>query len=570
MPGIVAQLATFSPPWLAKKTQVVLMIAALAVIGAVSAVIYRAIDRDLTEAAFSRRQSLSYLTAITLSEKFDRAIDIAVSLATRVRFRQLVDEGKWDEAMEILREVPRNFPFVERVFLAEPAGTLMADVPALAGVRGKNFSDRDWFRGLNRQWQPYVSNVYRRAAEPRWNVVAIAVPVKGERSPRAILVLQVKLDTFFDWLKGLDIGQDGFVYVVDRAGVVAYHPKLPPQGELHDLSAAPTVREVLRGGRGVRTFVDPTDGEARLVAYQPIAKYGWGVVVEQPASAAFAAKERLLTSALVAFAFVLILLVLAVYLIVRLLAQTRQSEVDRRANVELERRVAERTVQLEAVNKELEGFSYSVSHDLRAPLRAIEGFSRILEDDYRERLDDEGRRQIGVIRTNCHKMAQLIDDMLAFARLSREPLRAVPVNMTALAREVIGELQAESVVQLASLPDVQGDRAMLRQVWINLISNAVKFTRATVESRIEIGGETGQGEVMYYVKDNGAGFNMLYYDKLFGVFQRLHGADEFPGTGVGLAIVQRVLMRHGGRVWAMGKENEGATFYFALPPVPQG
>ena len=206
---------------------------------------------------------------------------------------------------------------------------------------------------------------------------------------------------------------------------------------------------------------------------------------------------------------------------------------------------------------------------MRAPLRAIDGFSRILQEDYDDKLDDEGRRVLNVIRSSSQEMSRLIDDLLAFSRLGRAELVGAEIDMDALVRSVLDELRRGSVtlheIDLQPLPGARGDHALLRQVWVNLISNAVKFSSKAQAPRIEIGGYPEDSAVVYYVRDNGAGFDMKYYDKLFGVFQRLHRSDEYPGTGVGLAIVQRVVSRHGGRVWAEGAVNEGATFYFTLP-----
>jgi PAS domain S-box-containing protein len=238
---------------------------------------------------------------------------------------------------------------------------------------------------------------------------------------------------------------------------------------------------------------------------------------------------------------------------------------------DLNEKLEQRASQLEATNKELESFSYSVSHDLRSPLRAIDGFSLMLEEDYAASLDDEGRRLLQVIQDNSRKMAQLIDDLLAFSKLGRQPIKAAEVDMTALAEEAFQELRASAAdhgsprLVLALLPPARGDRTMLRQVWVNLLSNALKYSGIREEPLIEVTGQRNGTQTIYSVKDNGVGFDMRYYAKLFRVFQRLHSAEEFPGTGVGLAIVQRVVTRHGGRVWAEGKLNEGARFHFSLP-----
>jgi signal transduction histidine kinase len=239
-------------------------------------------------------------------------------------------------------------------------------------------------------------------------------------------------------------------------------------------------------------------------------------------------------------------------------------------NAELEQKVRERTAQLEAANQELQAFSYSVSHDLRAPLRAVDGYARMLEEDYGAKLDEEGRRLLGVVRESSNRMGQLIDDLLKFSQVGRKALARAPLDMRAVASEVAGELgTAYPKVRIALdvLPQAQGDRALLRQVWANLIGNGLKYSSKSERPAVQIGGKVDGTETVYWVRDNGAGFDMRYADKLYGVFQRLHSQEEFTGTGVGLAIVQRVVLRHGGRVWAEGKVGEGACFYFSLPHV---
>jgi signal transduction histidine kinase len=226
---------------------------------------------------------------------------------------------------------------------------------------------------------------------------------------------------------------------------------------------------------------------------------------------------------------------------------------------------------LEVANKELEGFSYSVSHDLRAPLRAIDGFSRIIAEDLGERLDDDSRRMLNVIRSEAQRMSRLIDDLLAFSRLGRQQVVPEPIDMHALAQEVFDELAAlapgrQLHLVLHPLPPAIGTPSMVRQAWVNLLSNAIKFTHGREPGVIEIGTQVGElGAPIYYVKDNGAGFDMRYADKLFGVFQRLHSGEKFEGTGIGLSLVKRIVERHGGRVWAEAEVDHGATFYFTLP-----
>ena len=261
------------------------------------------------------------------------------------------------------------------------------------------------------------------------------------------------------------------------------------------------------------------------------------------------------------------------------LRQTRdrlQIEVEHRARREDEIRslnleLAKRAAELEATNKDLESFAYSVSHDLRAPLRHLAGFSELLQKQASSLLDDKSRRYIQTILDSAKRMGNLIDDLLAFSRVGRAETKKTLVSMEQLVKEVIAELSQETkgreiAWKIGALPVCYGDRSMLKLVVVNLVSNAVKFTRMRARAEIEIGCADGnKNEVEMFVKDNGAGFDMRYVDKLFGVFQRLHSSEEFEGTGIGLATVQRIIHRHGGKVQADGVVDQGAAFYFSLP-----
>jgi hypothetical protein len=239
-------------------------------------------------------------------------------------------------------------------------------------------------------------------------------------------------------------------------------------------------------------------------------------------------------------------------------------------NAALERRVRERTAELEAANSELEAFSYSVSHDLRAPLRHIEGFTGLLSKSIGSNLSETDKRYLSLIINSVSQMSRLIDDLLDFSRTGRAEMRRTQVNLQDLLEKTIQELQPETegrniVWKKGSLPQVEADPSLLRQVFSNLLLNAVKYTRPRNPAEIEIGCKVEAEETVIFIRDNGVGFDMQYADKLFGVFQRLHSNEKFEGTGIGLANVRRITARHGGRTWAEGKVDEGAVFYFSLP-----
>ncbi|MGH7768398.1 MAG: sensor histidine kinase, partial [Candidatus Binatia bacterium] len=598
---------------------------------------YLQASRDLTANAYARRQSLAYLAATTLKQRLDHLKDIGVALATRVRFRQLIGEGNWNEAVELLRSVPKDFPFIERLFLTDPDGTLRVDIPELAGVRGRNFAFRDWYKGVSRNWQPYVSDVYKRAAEPEYNVIAIAIPVKAEdQTILGILVLQLRLNALLQWAQDLDVGRSGFMTIVDTRGHGVAPLGSAAEDEMVDLSGVSAVQKALNGERGIETAWNPVEKEHRLAAYEPVPGYGWGVIIQQPAATAFAARDKTLRQILLAYGLICLFAAALAFLFVRTLAERKQHEEALKGNEERFRGMAEaaedaiisadqdghitffnhgaervfghgsgmmigkpltaimperfrdahragikrflstgearvigktvelvgmksdgsefplelslsswrmdkgifftgilrditerkqaeeevrklnehlnlRAIELEAANKELEAFSYSVSHDLRAPLRAVDGFSRILLQKHGAALPPDAKRYQSLICENAQQMGRLIDDLLAFSRLSRQPLKRQAVDPRQIVDEALQHLSRESdngqaQISVGRLPACQADPALLKQVYVNLISNAVKYSRKREGARIEVGCMDGGGPPAYFVRDNGVGF----------------------------------------------------------------
>ena len=678
-----------------KPIQAAIVVTIVSPVLLIAAFAYFATYHDLTEFTLSRRQSIASLAATALEYKFDRLTDIGIALATRVRSRQLIGEGKWDEAIATLKSVREDFPFIDRVFLADPTGTLMADTPVLAEVRGKNFAHRDWYQGVSHNWEPYISNVYQRAAEPRYNVIAVSIPIRTEeKTIVGILVLQVQLDALVGWSKSIEIGASGFVYFVDRKGQLAAHPKISSEGEIIDYSTVPVVQKVLRGQSGVEIVLNPLEQEEQIAAYAPVPKTGWGVVAAESTRTAFARRDENLKGLLIRYGLIFLVSCILTYVILHVLSARERAEAERqrfekllnsvvennpvmiflkdakelrfvlfnkaaetitgytreavigkndydlfpteeadfftakdrevlaqRAAVDIaeegihtkhqglrllhtrkmalldpdgtpqyllgvseditERKRAEesirrlnaelqnQSIQLQAANKELEAFSYSVSHDLRAPLRSIDGFSQALLEDYADKLDEEGKNNLQRVRASSQHMAQLIDDLLKLSRVTRSEMRREPVDLTAMAHALAADLQSTAPERqitfiIADGLVAQGDTALLRIAMENLLDNAWKYTSKHPGAQIEFGFSRNNGQSAYFVRDDGAGFDMTYADKLFGAFQRLHSVTEFKGTGIGLATVQRIIRRHGGRVWAEAKVNQGATFYFTL------
>jgi light-regulated signal transduction histidine kinase (bacteriophytochrome) len=352
-------------------------------------------------------------------------------------------------------------------------------------------------------------------------------------------------------------------------------------------------------------YVNPLEGIEKFAAYMPLPNSQWTVVYTVPTHVAFAPITDLTRNiTLAAVGLAVVLGFLSIGVVRRIVGPLKQlttaaerigagdltqhiavrtgDEVERLAGAfnqmadalsKQEAQLRQDAARLQQANSELEAFAYSVSHDLRAPLRAIHGFSRILLEEHAVHLPNEVQDYLHLVSDNAQYMGQLIDDLLAFSRLSRQPLKRQRVVCADLVRQVLRELRHEHEgrrvdISIGALPTCQADPGLLKQVFVNLLVNAFKFTRRCEVALITVGYREDSGEHIYFVQDNGVGFNMQYVNKLFGVFQRLHSTEEYEGTGVGLAIVQRIIHRHGGRIWADAAVNQGATFSFTLGEDP--
>jgi len=536
----------------------------------------------LSAASKQRLSDGSALAAVYVDKEMTGLLALTDSYARRQMLITALRDGNhlnFDSptilaVMKDLRVVQDGTRFAS---IIDVSGALWGIDPPSPALIGQNFSYRDWYQGVVRTGKPYVSAAYASAVSGAPLVVGVAVPVKadGQYAPKGTVVGLLVIGYLLSATQSLfsDFARDQGVRieVTDQHGVVVAQSGVLPTTLVHDDSAG--VAGALKGGRSVdqATFA----GQDVFAAYSPVPGLGWTVVARVPTSAALADANRLRTF-VVAITLVLLAILVITKAVLYVVLRDRQSahlELAR-ANSSLEERVAARTVELEASNRELEAFSYSVSHDLRSPLRSIDGFSRLVLDENREKLSPESTRWLGLVRTGAQQMGNLIDDLLAFSRLGRVPLKKRRVYTAGVVTEVIAELklqnpnrQIEFVVQ--DLPPCFADPNLLKQVFRNLLANAVKFTAKRPTARIEVGSLAGSDRdrprmVTYFVKDDGAGFDMRYSDKLFGVFQRLHRIEDFPGTGVGLALVKRIVERHGGKVSSEGAVDAGATFYLSL------
>jgi len=441
----------------------------------------------------------------------------------------------------------------------------------------------------------YVQNAYYSLSMGQ-ALVTVSTPIKDEKGNLvAVLAGNLNLDEITSiMMQGSGLTRTKETYLVNKFNFMITESRLKPGSLMRRAIYTEGAKKALSGKSGVDQYTDYR-GEQVFGAYSWLPEYELAILTEIDVSEAIAPvlafRNRMIT--------ILILVILLVALIGIAVSRTITGPIrklmtgieefgrgvlDKRIDVpsadeigqladtfnrmaDERKRVEE---ELQKINKELEGFSYSVSHDLRAPLRAVSGFSNVVLEDYGDQLDDEGKRYLNLIVKNTSKMGNLIDDLLKFSRMGRTDMAFSTVDMKKVAMSACKDMKLvyddrEIEMSLNSLPSIRGDSKLLHQVFSNLISNAMKYTEREEVGKIEIGSKILKDYVTYFVKDNGVGFDMKYVHKLFGVFQRLHSEKDFEGTGVGLALVQKIIHRHGGNVWAEGKVNEGATFFFSLP-----
>jgi len=583
------------------------------------------LDKSHTQAELTAQFTANYIEVIQANIR---------SFATRPLITKYLNENDSQAATEMLVQFVQIQKVLDSSGLYNAEGIQIAvGIPNAATV-GQSFADRQWFEQarftkLPFQSAPIKSRVTGKAIAP------YAVPIMNTQNQLSgVLSGGISLEKLSEVFVRISIASESSYLLVDlrNGGLIIAHRD--PQMILTSVSESYTdIVDLMSSGQCGKREIINLNGEKELIGFAPMPDLPWGVMIITPGTAAFTAVSALSqTSSIISAIIILVVAVLSGLFILQitrpirlLVEETREigkgnldfpvntkgqgeigdlsrafsemagnlkktmvsnetliEEINGRKSAEeslkvlnetLEQQVETRTAQLEASNKELESFSYSVSHDLRAPLRHVVGFVELLSNHMQETLDDQGRHYLDIISKATSDMGQLIDDLLSFSRIGKAEMRNGKVNPNSLLKQVIEayepEIRARSIEwDIGKLPCVKGDSEMLKLVLSNLVSNALKFTSKKQTARIEVGSKTdpeNTNQAVFHVKDNGAGFDMRYKEKLFGVFQRLHSQKEFQGTGIGLANVKRLVQRHGGRVWAEGAIDEGAVFYFTLP-----
>ncbi|MBI4549402.1 MAG: PAS domain S-box protein [Candidatus Omnitrophica bacterium] len=636
---------------------------------------YSQIHRNLTETAFERRQALAAMAARALQEKLEGLLNLAVSLSTRVRFRELISQDDWAGAIRLLESVPRDFTSVERVLIADPQGTLKADSPALPEVIGVNFAFREWYRGAVAGKGPYVSPVYKRTAKPRLNVIAVSAPIFSEsKTLLGVLALQIRLETILEWSRETKVGPGGLIYFLDHKGQVAAHPRHSLEAEIADYSRHPLARSVLKGEQGAAVIYDPEKKGESVAAFASVGKFGWGVMIEQPAPEAFRARDGVLAFVLLVEGITVLVALLAALGLSASYRAVKEQEEKFRSVVETAKdaiistwpdgrimgwnRAAERIFgherrqalgrpvdmilperyrhsfklqpaswpvevaglrkdgsefpaelsasdwaaggkkflsfvvrdiseqkrsQEEIIKKkeelarskteleQLELFAFVATHDMQEPLHKILAFGNKLKQELGPEVDEAGRKNVDRIQDAARRMVEMMEQLRAYSRISTEGNPFERVDLTEIGKEVVAALgprlaESGARIENGNLPVVQADRAQMRQLLSNLIDNAVKFRRPGVSPVVRLTSRRPAAHtVEIVVEDNGIGFDEKYLGRIFRPFQRLHTRQEYDGSGIGLAICQRIALRHRGGITARSVPGAGSKFIVTLP-----
>ena len=526
---------------------------------------------DLNERSDRERQDTAALAATLVARTISGRGEQLRALSRRVDFHDALARKDEARLSDIFSSIVVGVPDVATAGVLDPAGNVIARYPFDASAVGLALADRDFYAGAMQSDGIFIGDAVTSRIDPTLSLVTLSYALRESNVVRGIAILSIRPTSLVaDLQAALDAPGRELLLVDHRSATIA------STGQRAMLSS---VNVPAGAGQGLASF----DGAQRAYVGAPIAGAEWTLYVLDDPARIYAAQRTLVTElggplaiSIVVAGLLAALLASGWLLLTRgrqrlAAANVQQRELNaevRGLNTALEHSVSE----LRALNDELGAFAYSVSHDLRAPLRSIDGFSQILLEDKGPALGDDGRDHLERVRAAATRMGALIDDMLLLSRLTRDEMKLESVDVTALARGVVDELRAREPQRSVEFESngatpAQGDARLVRIALTNLLGNSWKFTRARVPAHISFGAETRDGESVFFVKDDGVGFDMRYADKLFGAFQRLHSTTEFEGTGIGLATVQRIVHRHGGRVWAESVVGKGTTVYFTLPSV---
>lgn len=519
---------------------------------------------QLDELTLSRRLAMVDLTAVMIHDRLDGLSDLGKSLASRVRFQQQITAGRWEDAILLLRSVSRDFPYVAGLLLVDPGGREMAVYPKSDGFRRPDLSSREWYQGVSRRWEPYVSGVQPGAAARDAAVVTAAVPIRNEAGKiLGILALEVRADVFTQWSSQVEVGAEEFVYFVDRHGRVLGRPPSPARAGAPDAASLPVVQKALRGERGVMIHYDPIEIEDRIAAYAPIPGYGWGVIATQSAREGFAHRRKALGEAMFVTGLLLLMSALLAVAVVR-------------AQIKAERALAEaRDAALELARVKSD-FLTNMSHEIRTPMNAVIGMTRLLLDTP---LTRRQREFAETVRGAGKALLGIIDEILVFSRIEAGhlALEETDFDLRKLAEETL-QLFAESAgakgLELSlDIPGdaptaLRGDPGRLRQILSNLLSNAIKFTEqgevAASVSLLESAG--GRIRMRLEVRDTGIGIPPDVQSRLFSAFSQADSSTtrKYGGSGLGLAISKKLVELMGGRIDLRSGPGEGSVFTVTL------
>ncbi len=510
------------------------------------------LGREMEERSIAVNNMEVSIAARAVQEHFDGLMRYTESFATRKKFSEFVEQRDAANARPHLQALVEQNLKVDRVILTDPKGVLWCDYPPDPSVMGKDFSQRDWFQGASKTRKVYVSEIYQRAALGSPYVVAIASAVQNsQQQTTGYLVVQHRIESLTSWLRQIDPAAHIELLLAD------HHDRLAAGFERgKTFTLPPALREEFTKQRGFLRAPSPIQGELCLISYSRIEPIDWTILSTRPIAALQKPIRQFqhATFALASICFIVILV-----LAFRFLDAMRSFQLMLRQKNE----------ELANVNAELEQFAYVASHDLQEPLRAISGCTQMLADRLGDKLDSAGKDLVLHTNEGCVRMQTLISDLLQYARITTRGLPFTPTATDQLVEEALSNLsvaiaESHAVVSKDVLPTVMGDASQLRQVFQNLISNAIKY-HGNRAPQVQIGAIQREGEWEFSVRDNGIGIEPQYFDRIFVIFQRLHTRDEYTGTGIGLALVKKIIERHGGRIWVESVPGQESTFRFTLP-----